>query len=166
MSLSSITKATWTITEKGAVRVGTNADYTPGGNFNIFTIAGGPVIIREMFGHVRVACTGALLVPLLAFTPTGGGAQTAVCALAAGAAWPINTMLAWSGLVAGVLTPTATIGHSDALTAGTEGFAAGSVLKLLPGIIAITNATADATAEIDWYITYKPLSTAAIITPL
>lgn len=144
-------------------RIGTNADYTPGGNFNIFQIQNACVVIHEMWGHVTTACTGALLVPQINFTPAGGGGATVFCAAAAGAAHAVDVMLAWSGLVAGVLTPTATLGHSDCLTAATEGFAAGVSLKVVPGIINIINATADATATIDWYVVWSPGAPNAII---
>jgi hypothetical protein len=158
-------KAAYQVSPKGVRRVGANADW-PGGahNFNIFGIYQGCIKVTALFGHVRVGCTGALLVPVLAFTPTGGGALSNICTLAAGAIWPINTVLAWSGLLAGILTPTVGIGHGDAATA-TEGFN-GGYLTFVPGIISVINATADATAQIDWYIRYEPASPEAWVAPL
>ena len=135
--------------EGNRVRLGTNADWVAGGNFNIFTITGGPIRITSMFGHVVVACTGALLVPVLTFTPTGGGAATNICTLAVGAIWPVNSVLTWNGLLATALVATIGVGHG---ATGVETFA--GALTFVPGVIRVTNAPADATAVIDWYISY------------
>lgn len=148
--------------EKGIVRVGTNADWDPGGNFNIFTIAGGPILLYSMFGHVRVACTGNVLVPRIDLDPTIGAA-TAICTLAVGAIWPLGTILTWSGLLAGVLAPTAAVGHGQAGVV--ESFDGGPII-MMPGVMLITNATADVTAEIDWYMTYKPVLETCLVTVL
>lgn len=131
------------------VRIGTNADWVAGGNFNIFTITGGPVRIHSMFGHVVTAFTGAVPTPLLSFTPTGGGALTNICTIAVAAAWAINAILTWNGLLATALVATIGIGHG---ATGVETFA-GS-LVFVPGVIRVTNAGADATAVVDWYIEY------------
>jgi hypothetical protein len=155
MSFQGQVKRTYQFQEKGIVRVGTNADYTPGGNFNIFNIAGGPILVTSMWGHVRVACTGVALVPLIQFDPTIGAASP-LCTVAVGAAHAIGVVLTWDGTLAGVLAPTAAVGHGQAGAASVESFVAGSIM-LMPGVILIVNATADATAEIDWYMTYKPV---------
>jgi len=152
MSFSTNVKAILSQAAKGIVRVGTNADYTPGGNFNIFGITGGPILISAMWGHVRVACTGALLVPLITLNPTIGAAS-ALCTVAVGAAHALGTVLTWSGLLAGVLAPTAGLGHGQAGVV--ESFDGGPII-VMPGVLLITNATADATAEIDWYMRYEP----------
>ncbi len=149
-----IEKAIYAMQEKGIARIGTNGDYTPGGNFNIFTVTG-QVVVTNMWGHVRVACTGALLVPLPTHTPTIGAAGSAICTVAVGAIWPLGTVLTWSGLLAGVLAPTAGVGHGQAGVV--ESFDGGGII-LMPGILSIVNATADATAVIDWYVTYKPVT--------
>jgi len=149
---------------KGVTRTGTNGDYTPGGNFNIFNVgAAGPVLLYAMWGHVRVACTGAALVPLIVHTPTVGAAGTAICTVCVGAAHALGVVLTWSGLLAGVLAPTAAVGHGQAGVV--ESFDGGPII-LMPGIMSITNATADATAEIDWYVSYKPLASGANMTVL
>lgn len=132
------------------VRLGTNADWVGGGNFNIFTITGGPVRIHSMFGHVTTVFAGAVPTPLLSFTPTGGGALTNICTIAVAAAWAVNTILTWNGLLATALVATIGIGHG---ATGVETFA-GS-LVFVPGVIRVTNAGgADATAVVDWYIEY------------
>lgn len=162
MSLSSLVKELYLRQEQGIVRVGTNADYTPGGNFNIFNIAGGPILLYSMWGHVRVACTGALLVPLITLNPTIGAA-TNICTVAVGAAHAVGVVLTWSGLLAGVLAPTAGVGHGQAGVV--ESFDGGPIL-MMPGVLLITNATADATAEIDWYMHFKPVLETSLVTVL
>ena len=161
MAENSASKAAVLISAKGAVRTGTNADW-PGGahNFNIFGIFGGPVRVTALFGYVRVGCTGVLLVPKLQYYPsvTGVGADTDICALAVGSAWPADTILSWVGTLLGVLAPTVGLGHSVPL----EGFAGG--LHFAPGYIRVANATADATAQIDWYMRYEPCNQVAYVT--
>jgi len=133
-------------------RVGTNADWAAAGNFNIFTITGGPIRITSLFGHVTVAATGAAATPLFSFTPTGGGALTNMCTIAVAAAWAINSVLMWNGLLATALVATIGIGHG---ATGVETFA--GYLTLIPGVIRITNAgAADATLVVDFYMSYLP----------
>jgi len=162
MSLSSIVKASWLAQRKGIGRIGTNADYTPGGNFNIFNIAGGPIAVYAMWGHVRIACTGATLVPRIDLNPTIGAAS-ALCALAVGAAHAVGVVLTWSGLLLGVLAPTAGLGHGQAGVV--ESFDGGPIV-MMPGVLLITNATADATAQIDWYMIYEPVLETSLVTVL
>lgn len=162
MGLSSQVKATWLFQRRGIVRVGTNADWVAGGNFNIFNIAAGPINVYSMWGHVTVGCTGALLVPVITFTPVLGAASN-ICTLAVGAAHAAGTILTWSGLLAGVLAPTAGAGHGQAGVV--ESFDGGPIL-MMPGILSITNAPADATAVIDWYMEYQPVTGAAVVTVL
>lgn len=136
--------------ETNIVRVGTNADWVGAGNFNIFTIAGGPIRITSLFGHVTVAATGAAATPLFSFTPTGGGALSNMCTIAVAAAWAINSVLMWNGLLATALVATIGIGHG---ATGVETFA--GHLTLLPGVIRITNAgAADATLVVDFYMSF------------
>ena len=136
--------------ERPVVRVGTNADWVAAGNFNIFTITGGPIRITALFGHVTTAFTGATATPLFSFTPTGGGALTNMCTIAVAAAWPINSVLMWNGLLATALVASIGIGHG---ATGVETFA--GALTLVPGVIRITNAGAgDATGVVDFYMEY------------
>ena len=148
-------------------RIGTNADWAGAVNFNIFNIAGGPARVTGLFGHVTVACTNNILVPLLSYYPavTGIAGITAIAAIAAGAIWPLDTILAWDGTLLGVLAPTVGIGHGQAGAASAQCFVAGYI-DMLPGVIVVVNAPVDATAVIDWYLSYKPLSPATVVTVL
>lgn len=145
-------------------RTGTNADW-PGGahNFNIFSITGGPVRVTAIIGHVRVACTANVLVPLLSYYPlvTGIGAITAIATIAVGAIWPVDTLLEWQGTLLGVLAPTVGLGHGQASSAGVPAPSWVGYIDALPGFFQIVNATADATAQIDWYCTYIKLAAAS-----
>ena len=130
--------------------------------FNIFTITGGPLLVYSIIGHCTELIAGTAI-PRLQFTPTGGGAQTGLCAAAADIdADAINTLYTWTGLLAGLLTPCVGIGHLD-LTAAQAGFAL--PLTFTSGVIALTDATGVAVTGglIDWYITYLPINTAGLI---
>lgn len=145
--------------ERLVVRRGTNADWDPAANFNIFTITGGPIRIISLFGHVTTVFAGANATPLFSFTPTGGGALTNMCTIAVAAAWAVNSVLMWDGLLATALVATIGIGHG---ATGVETFA--GALTLVPGVIRITNAGAnDATGVVDFYMSYKPCVYGAIV---
>lgn len=146
-------------------RTGVATDWTGGVNFNIFGIYNACILVRRIWGYVRVACANNILVPFLNFTPVGGVGASALCTLAAGAAHAANVILTWSGIAAGVLTPTAALGHSAVSGTATETWTAEWMI-LVPGIISITNAPVDATAVIDWYMTYTPGDPSASVTVL
>lgn len=142
-----------------SVRRPDGGDWAAAANFDIFTIANACVRVTSIFGHVTAAATGANATPLLSFTPTGGGALTNICTVALAAAWPINSVLMWDGLLATVLVATIGIGHG---ATGVETFAGG--LTFVPGVIRITNAGAnDATLAVDWYITYIAMDVTATV---
>lgn len=156
-----VINATYSFEKKSCCRVGTNADYVAGGNFNIFTIQNYCIVVHQLFGHVTAAFTGAVPTILLRFTPTAGAGISSIATVSVGAAHALGTLLTWSGLAAGVLTPLAA-GWSDAGTA-TNGFAGGT-MNFIPGVISVTNAGgADATACIDWYIVYTPAGPGASV---
>ncbi|GAJ04613.1 unnamed protein product, partial [marine sediment metagenome] len=67
------------------------------------------------------------------------------------------------GLLLGVLAPTAGLGHGQAGVV--ESFDGGPIL-MMPGVLIIVNATADATAEIDWYMRYEPILPTSLVTVL
>ncbi len=130
--------------------------------FDIFTITDGPILCFSLIGHATELVAGTAI-PRLQFTPTGGGAQSGLCVAAADIDTDaINTLYTWTGLLAGLLTPSVGIGHLD-LTVAQAGFA--SPITLTSGVIALTDATAAAVTGglIDWYITYLPLIDAGLI---
>ena len=130
--------------------------------FNSFTIANSPVQIVDLFGRCTQLIAGTAL-PRIQFTPTGG-ALVPLCAAAVDIDTDaVNTIYTWSGLIAGVLTPSVQIGAADIAATANWG---GGNLKLVPGVISITDATAAAVTGglIDWYITYLPLLDTGTIT--
>jgi len=144
--------------------VGVGGDWSPAANFNIFQITGGPIRITGMFGHVTALFAGNAT-PLIEHTPTGGG-NSPLCVIAGAAAYALNTLLVWDGSltgVSGVLRASTGVGHSQPSdSVGTPATAetwAGGGIEIIPGIIRITNGgAADATGGVDWYLTYKPLT--------
>ncbi len=145
-------------------RIGSNAEWQ-GANFDIFNIANTCINIHRMWAHVTTVCANNILVPFINFTPVGGVGASALCTLAAGAAHAVNVILTWSGIAAGILTPTAALAHSAVSGTATETFS-GESLLLTPGVISITNGTVDATAVIDWYLDYTPGGVDCEVTPL
>jgi len=130
--------------------------------FNLFTITNGPVLVYRLIGHATELIAGTA-VPRLAFTPTGGGAQTFLSAAAADIDTDaVNILYTWDGLLAGLLTPGVGIGHLD-LTGAEAGFV--SPITLVSGVIALTDTTAGAVTGglIDWYISYLPLNDTGLI---
>jgi len=153
--------------EKTVRRVGrtvaAGSDWAAAANFNIFTIAGGPIMVTNLFGHVTAVFAGANATPIVSQTPAGGAAAN-MSVIAVAAAFALNTFLVWDGsltAVSGVLRATAAVGHSQATdsvgTAATAESWAGRI-RIVPGVIRITNGGAnDATGVVDWYISYIPL---------
>lgn len=146
-------------------RVGLAGDLSPAHvapGTALFNITGGPILVHALFGRVTTVIGAGLAVPVLAFTPTGGGALSNICTLAASiAADAVNTLYTWTGLLAGVLTPGVGIGHLD-LTGAEAGFVA--PLTFVPGVIALVNTVDAVTGVIDWYICYTPVVN-GLVTP-
>ncbi len=130
--------------------------------FNVFTIAGGPIMVAKIIGRSTEVIAGTCL-PRLQHTPDGG-ALTPLCAAAIDIDTDVaNSLYTWSGLVAGALTVGGVIGISDINANATW---AGGFQTLVEGIISLTDATGAAvtTGLIDWYIVYFPLTSDAIVT--
>jgi len=147
---------------RAARAAGVGGDWSPAATWPLFTITGGPVRITSLFGHV-IALFAGTATPTLWYntlTPTA----SALCTIAVAHAWTVNEILAWDGLLGSALI--ATIGEGHGQTTGTnQGFAAGGII-CLPGSIDMINGIADATGQVDWYLTYQPLRAGAIVTPI
>ena len=151
---------------------GAGGDWSPAANFNIFNIAGGPIKVTGIWGHVTAVFAGAAATPIVAQTPAGG-ALANMSVIAVAAAFALNTFLVWDGsltAVSGVLRASAAVGHTQSTdsvgTAATAESWAGPIV-VVPGIISIVNAGAlDATGMVDWYISYIPLLPESLVTPL
>lgn len=150
---------------RAARAAGAGGDWSPAADFNIFNITGGPVRVTGMFGHVVAVFAGANAIPLPSFTPAGGVAN-AFGVVAVAAAFALNTLLVWDGsltAVSGVLRATPALGHNQSLdSVGTAATAFGwrTAIDFIVGVISIVNVggAADATGQVDWYITYIPLT--------
>ncbi len=157
---------------RAGVGPGVGGDWSPAANFNIFNIAGGPVRITGIWGHVTAVFAGANATPIVSHTPTGGAAAN-MSVIAVAAAFALNTFLTWDGsltAVSGVLRASAAVGFTQSTdsvgTAATAESWAGSIVAV-PGIIRITNAgAADATGMVDWYLSYIPMRDGATVSPL
>jgi len=175
MSFSDEQTLTYLRQEKVVRRVGigpgVGGDWSPAANFNIFNIAGGPVKITGIWGHVTAVFAGNAT-PIVSHTPTGGVAAN-MCVIAGAAAYALNTFLTWDGsltAVSGVLRASGSVGFTQStdsvgLPATAESWA--GPIVAVPGIIRITNGwAADATGMVDWYLSYIPMIDGATVTPL
>jgi len=163
MALGQFVRATFTQQLRVSRRIGVAADLNGVGNKLLWTIANSPILVFGLFGHVTTLIGAGLCVPRLAFTPTGGGAQTFLCAAAASiAADAVNTLYTWTGLLAGLLTPGVGIGHLD-LTGAEAGFT--SPLTFTPGLIQLTGAVDALAGVVDWYLAYVVCGLNATVTP-
>jgi len=150
------TQAFQTVRRPGAV-----ADFTGGADFNIFTVTG-VVVVSHCFGIVTALIAGAI-VPFLEITTVVPAATVPLCALAVSLDTDVaDTLVGWSGALAGVLTASA-VGAMELAVTNTW---AGGLIVLTDGIINVDNAIASTAGVIDWYITYLPMSVGAEITIL
>jgi len=156
---------------RAGVGPGVGGDWSPAANFNIFNIAGGPVRITGIWGHVTAVFAGTAT-PIVSHTPTGGAAAN-MCVIAVAAAYALNTFLTWDGsltAVSGVLRASAAVGFTQSTdSVGTPATAESWVgtIVAVPGIIRITNGgVADATGMVDWYLSYIPMRDGATVSPL
>ena len=122
------------------------------GTHQVFTIAGGEVLITSLYGKVTTAITGATGTYALQVDPTAGDTDTVVAATALGA----------TDVTAGTV-----LGVVDGGTA-TPDFAPGmfalSNLVVTTGEIELVTADATADGVIQWYATYVPLTDGATLT--
>ena len=157
---------------RAGVGPGAGGDWSPAANFNIFNIAGGPVRVTGIWGHVTAVFAGANATPIVAQT-LAGGALANMSVIAVAAAFALNTFLIWDGsltAVSGVLRASAAVGHTQVTdSVGTPASAeswAGPIV-VVPGIISIVNAgDLDATGMVDWYLSYIPMRDGATVSPL
>lgn len=154
---------------RAARAAGVGGDWSPAANFNIFQVIGGPVKVTYMFGHVVAVFAGANATPLPQFTPVGGVANS-FGVIAVAAAFALNALLVWDGsltAVSGVLRATPALGHNQSVdSVGTAATSNGwtTPITFIPGMISITNGgAADATGQVDWYISYMPLRDNAVV---
>jgi len=142
-------------------RPGTAAEWIAGADFNIFTVTG-VVVVSHCFGVCTTLIAGAI-VPFLEITTVVPAATVPLCTLAVSLDTDVaGTIYGWSGLIAGVLTPSA-VGAME-LAAGNTW--AGGLIVLTAGVINVDNAIASTAGVIDWYITYLPMTTDGEITIL
>lgn len=153
-------------TPRCVVRVGTIADWVGGSHdFNIFTIANACIRVTAFYGWVRVAATAANQIPIVGFTPTGGGAGTPIMTIMVAAGHAVDVMWPTDGLFGTVWDDSDSVGHSDTEAASLETIL-GYGTVFCPGVLEVTNGwagAADATLEVDLYLHYIPLGPTATV---
>ncbi len=145
-------------------RVGTTLDLTPasaGNGAALFTITG-VVEVVQLFGRVTVVIGAGAAVPRLQFL-NSAAALVALCVAATTiTTLGVDTIFAWTGLIADLLTPSTIIGSGGG-TAAEVGLA--NSLKFGPGTIRLTNAVSAVSGKIDWYCRYIPVDDNGLVVP-
>jgi hypothetical protein len=121
---------------------------------NLFTVAGGPVKLLGIVGHITTVIQASANNTKLVHTPTGGAAVD-LCAV----------LDVTGSAVRKMLTITGTKANAMALSAD-EGVTVGNLstpLVLAPGTLSM-NCAATTTGVVDWYIVYKPMAIGATMT--
>ncbi|MDP2729126.1 MAG: hypothetical protein Q8O55_01430 [Dehalococcoidales bacterium] len=146
-------------------RAGVTLDLTPasaGNGANLFNILGGPVLVYALFGECTVNIGGGAAVPRLQFLSAAATLSGLCVAATTIAAVVAGTLLTWTGLLAGLLTPAVGLAHLD-LTGAEAGF--NSPLTFGIGSVRLTNAVSAVSGIIDWYLAYEPCTPQSLVTP-
>ena len=127
---------------------------------DLFTIAGGDILLTALVGRVTVVMDAANTLIQLHHTPTVGGVQEDLCAEIAGhiGADIVGTMYTITG------------DHTAAMTSNTtvEGQAVASMATnldiLVPGVISLDVTAFANTGVIEWTLHYVPLNVQTVVT--
>ena len=147
-------------TWKTVRRPGLAADFPAGADFDIFTVTG-VILVSQILGHVTTVIGAGALLPFLEITTVVPAATVPLCAVVGAAinADAVDTMYGWIGTIAGPLLVTPVGASQGTVTWG------GEYIVLTAGVINVDTAVVG-TGIIDWYITYLPMSTGAVVTIL
>lgn len=121
------------------------------GTHQLFTVAGGEVLITSLYGKVTTAITGASGTYAIQVDPTAGDTDTVVTAT------PLGATDVTAGTLLGVRD------QGDGTTDFAPGQFALSGLVVAAGEIELVAADASADGVIEWYATYVPLTDGATL---
>lgn len=140
-------------------RAGLAADLTAVATVNIFTVAGGPVVLNGIAGAVTTVIGAAAGTTIqLNHTPVAPAAATVLCLASAAIT---------NAVVGTVFTITGAVGVAMTVNANGIGiYQLTQRMVLLPGIMGLVVAVLANTGVIDWYVDYTPLTAAATVTAL
>lgn len=129
-------------------------------DIDLFNVSG-PVLVTSIFGIVKTVLAGAGIIQFH-FADADGLAAGNISAVALSlAATPVNGIISWDGLIAGVPAAGAVAG-----VLATNEKTWNGPMTLSEGVISITTITAAITGLIDFYVTYIPLDAETVITAL
>lgn len=156
---------------RAVTRTGEAADLATAHLFDIFTIAGGPVLIQAIIGRSRAAVEGATTQTLEGgLTPTSGTGREIWAAASANTVTITDEdfIITWSGVMAAAMIVAQTgnvvgLGAVGSVLAGTSG----AINIFVEGVIDITTAgDTDDSGLIDWTVIYQPLLATSVVTVL
>ncbi|MDD5510528.1 MAG: hypothetical protein PHI12_06955 [Dehalococcoidales bacterium] len=123
---------------------------------NLFTVAGGKIIVYSIVGTITAACDANATATSLVATPTVGTAA-AMCTPTNIASYALGDILGITGIPTDALLPAATGGAIPAQTVG---------VVVQPGTIDMLVAVAgQVTGRVRWTLHWMPLDTAASVLP-
>lgn len=131
---------------------------TAGSVPNIFTIAGGPILVEALFAEITVVVSGDACAAKLVMDPTAG-ADTDMCATFDINAIIVNSFLTIDGTIGNAMV------NSVPATALPLGIGTDVPLILPVGTVDLNLANSDpSTGSSVWYMRYRPLSAGVTVT--
>lgn len=121
-----------------------------------FTVAGGPVVLEQLYGLVTTAIGATATTLKFSNNPTGSTA-TDLCTATAITSAAVNALLTITGTVANALTVTAPSAAPPAAMA--------TPLVIAPGVITFTTSATPGSGAIQFGLRYRPLNAACTVTP-
>ncbi len=168
MGLVQLVQSQYQAAPKYVTRTGVATDCATQHTVNLFTVAGGNVLLIAVYGKVMADKAIAAQTLRLGLVPTIGGVEAFLCAASATTSGDlIDSIYTITGVIADlmIVAPTA-LGVALPQAAAT-GQGVGALLVLVPGIIRLTTGAADdGTGLINWTVLYRPLTADSVVTVL
>ena len=168
MGLKSVMDAIYLAMPKYVTRVGVAADCATQHTVNMFTVAGGDVLLMGIYGKIIFAKDAGAQLLRLGHVPTIGGGEYFLCAASLTTASDVaDTIYTISGIPAdAMIVLNAQLG-GGALMSSATGIGTGTPHVLAPGILRLTTSIAnDITGLINWTVLYRPLTDVSRVTVL
>ncbi len=169
MGMKGILDALYLSSVKYVTRTGVAADCAAQHTVNIFTIAGGDIVLLGIYGKVRAQKQANAQTLQLQITPTGGAAAALCAASATTSGDAVDSIYTITGVSTDAMI-VAQIGTAlgiGQLQASALGIGTGNPLVLVPGILSLITAAAnDNSGLVDWTVIYRPVTNVSIVTVL
>ncbi len=169
MGLTQQVQAQYQSMPKSVTRTGVAADLATQHTVDLFTIAGGDIllvgILGRVVGHAKANTAQTLRLGLM---PAGSITEAFLCGVSGVTNLDaIDTVYTITGVIANAMIVAPTALGVSLLQAAATGMGVGAPQILVAGVIRLTTADADDNAGfIDWTVIYQPLTDASVVTVL